>query len=107
MLANSINAFRLKTATTQNTAHGVDVTFRGKTVKAVLSPIRVNIDLETGGQAASGEQTARFLQSDLASKPARKEQVTINGRKYSIIEVKDPVSTHGEYVVVLQTGSLI
>ena len=105
MLADSINAFRLKGATTQNAAHGVNVTFRGATLKVILSPIRVSLDLETGGLAAGGEHTCRILQTALATIPIRGEQMTINGRKYTIQEIKDTVSTPGEYVVILKAGS--
>jgi hypothetical protein len=105
MLASSINSFRLKAATVQDAALGVDITFRGVTVKARLSGIRVGIELDTGGRSASGEQTARILQASLATPPARGEQMTINGRKYTVDELKDAISTPGEYVVILQTGS--
>lgn len=105
MLADSINAFRLKGATTINTAHGVSVTFRSASLSVVLSPIRVSLDLETGGTAAGGEHTCRILQTALTSTPIRGEQMTFNGRKYTITEVKDTISTPGEYVVILKTGS--
>ena len=105
MLADSITAFRLKGATTQNAAHGVLVTFRTESVRVILSPIRVSLDLETGGVAAGGEHTCRFLVSTLTSIPLRGEQMTFNGRKYTITEVKDAISTPGEYVVIIKTGS--
>lgn len=105
MLADSINAFRLKGAITQNTAHGVAVTFRAASLTVILSPIRVSLDLETGGMAAGGEHTCRILQTALATIPLRGEQMQINGRKYTVSEVKDTISTPGEYVVTLKTGS--
>jgi len=105
MLADSITAFRLKGATTQNTAHGVLVTFRAASVRVILSPIRVSLDLETGGVAAGGEHTCRFLASTLTSVPLRGEQMTFNGRKYSVTEIKDTISTPGEYVVTIKAGS--
>jgi len=105
MLAANISAFRLKSATVQNTAHGVSVTFRGASVSVILSPIRTTLDLETGGVAAGGEHTCRFLASTLATAPTRGEQMTFNGRKYTISEIKDTISTPGEYVVVLKSGS--
>ena len=105
MLANSINAFRLKSAVTQNTAHGVSVTFRGTKLKVILSPIRVSLDLETGGLAAGGEHTCRILATALATIPLRGEQMQFNSRKYTISEIKDTISTPGEYVVTLKTGS--
>ncbi len=105
MLADSINAFRLKGATTINTAHGVSVTFRGASVSVVLSHVRVSLDLETGGPAANGEQTCRFLASTLTAAPTRGEQMNFNGRKYTISEVKDTISTPGEYVVIIKPGS--
>jgi hypothetical protein len=105
MLAASISAFRLKSATVQNTAHGVVVTFRGESVTVILSPVRVSLDLETGGVAANGEQTCRFLAATLTTAPTRGEQMTLNGRKYTISEVKDTISTPGEYVVIIQAGS--
>jgi len=105
MLADSITAFRLKSAITQNTAHGVAVTFRAASLTVILSPIRVSLDLETGGLAAGGEHTCRILATALASIPLRGEQMVINGRKYTISEVKDAISTPGEYVVTLKTGS--
>jgi len=105
MLAASITAFRLKSATTQNTAHGVTVTFRGENQTVILSPVRVSLDLETGGVAAGGEHTCRFLAATLTSIPLRGEQMTFNGRKYTISEVKDTISTPGEYVVIIKAGS--
>ena len=105
MLADSINAFRLKGATLQNTAHGVNVTFRGASVRVILSPIRVSLDLETGGVAAGGEHTCRFLASTLTTAPTKGEQLTFSGRKHTISEVKDIISTPGEYVVTIKAGS--
>ena len=105
MLADSINAFRLKGATTQNAAHGVSVTFRAASLTVILSPIRVSLDLESGGIAAGGEHTCRILQTALATIPLRGEQMTINGRKYTVSEIKGTISTPGEYVVILKTGS--
>lgn len=105
MLADSINAFRLKGANLQNTAQGVNVTFRSELVRVILSPIRVSLDLETGGVAAGGEHTCRFLVSTLTTPPARGEQMSFNGRKYTVSEVKDTISTPGEYVVIIKAGS--
>ncbi len=105
MLAASVSAFRLKSATTQNTALGVSVTFRGASVTVILSPVRVSLDLETGGTKAGGEHTCRFLTATLTSIPLRGEQMTFNGRKYTITEVKDTISTPGEYVVIIEAGS--
>ena len=105
MLAGSINSFRLKSAATQHTAHGVAVTFRGASLTVILSPIRVSLELETGGLAAGGEHTCRILTVSIASIPLRGEQMQFNGRKYTISEVKDTISTTGEYVVNLKTGS--
>ena len=105
MLADSINAFRLKGANLQNTAQGVNVTFRSELVRVILSPIRVSLDLETGGVAAGGEHTCRFLASTLTTPPARGEQMSFNGRKYTVSEVKDTISTPGEYVVIIKAGS--
>lgn len=105
MSPDLISAFRLKAATTQNTAHGVNVTFRATTLKVILSPIRVSLDLETGGMAAGGEHTCRILQTAIASIPLRGEQMVVNGRKYTVSEIKDTISTPNEYVVILKTGS--
>lgn len=105
MSPSSISAFRLKGATTLHTAHGVSVTFRGASLSVILSPIRVSLDLETGGLAAGGEHTCRIMQSAIATIPLRGEQMQINGRKYTVSEVKDTISTPGEYVMTLKTGS--
>lgn len=105
MQAASISAFRLKAASTIHTAHGVSVTFRGVAVSVILSPIRTTLDLETGGLAAGGEHTCRFLSAALATPPTRGEQMQFNGRKYTISEIKDTISTPGEYVVILKSGS--
>jgi len=105
MLPASISAFRLKAATTLHTAHGIEVTFRGAAVTVILSAIRTSLDLETGGLAAGGEHTCRFLASALAAAPTRGEAMQFNGRKYTITEVKDTISTPGEYVVMIKTGS--
>ena len=106
MSPDAINAFRLKSAALQNTAHGVTVRFRNADIKVVMSSVRVSLDLEMGGNAQGGEYTIRFLASSLTSKPARGEQVTFGGRKYTITEVRDPISTFGEYVATIQPGSL-
>jgi len=105
MQAASISAFRLKSAATIHSAHGVAVNFRGASLHVVLSPVRTSLDLETGGLAAGGEHTCRFLASSLATAPTRGEQMQFNGRKYTIAEVKDTISTPGEYVVILKSGS--
>jgi len=105
MLADSINAFRLKGATLQNSAQGINVTFRSELVRVILSPIRVSLDLETGGVAAGGEHTCRFLATTLATAPTKGEQMSFNGRRYTINEVKDAISTPGEYVVIIEAGS--
>lgn len=105
MSPSLINAFRLKSARTQHAAHGVAVTFRAATLQVILSPIRVSLDLETGGLAAGGEHTCRIIASALTSIPLRGEQMLINGRKHTVSEVKDTISTPGEYVVVIKTGS--
>lgn len=105
MSPTSIAAFRLKGAATQNAAHGVSVTFRTKAIRVVLSPVRVSMDLKTGGVSADGEQTCRFLASTLTTPPTRGEQMQFNGRKYTISEVKDSISTPGEYVVIIKAGS--
>lgn len=105
MLADSINAFRLKGATLQNTAQGVNVTFRSELVRVILSPVRVSLDLETGGVRAGGEHTCRFLATSLATAPRKGEQMSFNGRRYTISEVKDTISTPGEYVVIIEAGS--
>jgi hypothetical protein len=105
MQAASISAFRLKSATVQNSAHGVAVTFRGESVNVILSPIRTSLDLESGGLKAGGEHTCRLLATTIAKAPTRGEQMQFNGRKYTITEVKDTISTPGEYVVILEAGS--
>lgn len=105
MSPTSINAFRLKSAAIQNEAHGVAVTFRGAIVNVILSPVRASLDLEAGGLAQNGESTCRFLASSILSKPSRGEQVTFNGRKYTITDVMDQISTPGEHVVTIRTGS--
>ena len=105
MSPTAINAFRLKCAGVIHTAHDVAVTFRGASVGVILSPVAVSLDLETGGLNAGGEYTCRFLQTTLATAPIRGEQVTFSGRKYSITEIKDTISTPNEYVVTIKAGS--
>ena len=102
----SINAFRLKSAAVQNTAHGVAVIFRGASILVCLSSVRITLDLEMGGLGQGGEYTCRFLASSLATPPRRGEQVVFNARKYTIQDVRDLISTPGEYVVTLHPGSL-
>jgi hypothetical protein len=99
MSPDAINAFRLKSAAAQHNAHGVTVRFRNADITAVLSSVRVSLDLELGGNTQGGEYTIRFLTSSLTSKPARGEQVTFGGRRYTI-------STFGEYVATIQPGSV-
>lgn len=106
MSPSAINAFRLKSAQIQNQAHGVTVRFRNADHQVILSSVRLSLDLELGGNAQGGEHTIRFLASDLQSKPARGEQVTFGGRKYTITEVRDPISTPGEYIGTIQPGSV-
>jgi hypothetical protein len=101
----SINAFRLKSAAVQNTAHGVAVTFRGAPILVCLSSVRITLDLEIGGLRQGGEYTCRFLASSLATPPGRGEIVIFNARRYVIQDVRDLISTPGEYVVTLHPGS--
>jgi hypothetical protein len=107
MTPASITRFRDKALETQYACHGVDVTFRGETVSVILSPVRVTLGLEMGGLNAGGEYNCRFLQSSVESIPTRGEQVRFNGRKYTVQEVKDTISTVGEYVAVIKPGSLV
>lgn len=106
MTPAAINAFRLKSAAVQNEAHGVTVRFRNADIKVVISTVRLSLSLELGGNAQGGEYTIRFLSSSLGSKPARGEQVTFGGRKYTITEVRDAISTPGEHVVTIHPGSI-
>jgi hypothetical protein len=107
MTPAAISAFRAIALPVQYNCHGVDVTFRNETVKVILSPVRVDFSLETGGLGTSGQMNCRFLQSDLTSAPTRGEQVRFNGRKYTVETVKDTISTPEEYVAVIKPGSLV
>lgn len=106
MTPAAISRFRDQALKTQYACHGVSVTFRSATVSVILSPVRVTLGLEMGGLGAGGEYNCRFLQTSLASIPTRGEQVIFNGRKYTVQEVKDTISTAGEYVAVIKPGSL-
>ena len=101
----SIAAFRLKSAAVQNTAHGVAVTFRDVEILVCLSSVRISLDLEMGGLGQGGEYQCRFLASSIAEPPRRGEQVVFSGRKYTITEVRDVISTPGEYVATIHPGS--
>ena len=101
----AITAFRLKSAAVQNTAHGVPVTFRGASILVCLSSVRITLDLEMGGLGQGGEYTCRFLASSLDTPPRRGESVIFNARKYTIQDVRDVISTPGEYVATLHPGS--
>lgn len=101
----SINAFRLKSAAVQNTAHGVAVTFRDVEVLVCLSSVRISLDLEMGGLGQGGEYQCRFLASSLAEPPRRGETVIFNARRYTVQDVRDVISTPGEYVATLHPGS--
>jgi hypothetical protein len=107
MSPSSINAFRLKGAAVQHTAHGVLVTFRGGEIKVILSDVKVSLDLESGGLQAGGEYTCRILTGAITSPPRRGEQMSFNGRKYTIGDIKDTISTPGEYVMNISAGSKI
>jgi len=107
MSPSAIASFRTKSLTVQYAAHGVTVTFRGADASVILSPVRVSLDLETGGLKQGGEYNCRLLQSSLATAPARGEQITFNGRKYTISETKDTISTPLEYVCVIKPGSRV
>ncbi len=106
MTPAAINAFRLKSAAVQNEAHGVTVRFRNADIKVVISTVRLSLSLELGGNAQGGEYTVRFLGSTLTTAPTRGEQLTFGGRKYTITEVRDAISTPGEYVVTIHPGSI-
>lgn len=101
----AINAFRLKSAAVQNTAHGVAVTFRGAQILVCLSSVRITLDLEMGGMGQGGEYTCRFLATSLDMPPRRGEIVIFNARRYTIQDVREHISTPGEYVATLHPGS--
>lgn len=101
----SINAFRLKSAGVQHNAHGVLVTFRGVILRVILSDVKVSLDLESGGLKAGGEYTCRILTGAIIAPPKRGEQIAFNGRKYTIGDIKDAISTPGEYVMNIAAGS--
>ncbi len=105
MSPESRNAFALRAAQAANAAHGIPVTFRGQEVRAILSPIAIGLDLDTGGLRQGGEFRCRFLASTLDSAPRRGEPVLYNGRTYLVTEVSQPANMTGEHVVTLTPGS--
>ena len=54
MTAAAISAFRDRSATVAHAAHGTEVSFRGETIKVILAPIAIGLDLETGGLRQGG-----------------------------------------------------
>jgi hypothetical protein len=103
--AAAVESFRARSATVAHHAHGIPVTFRGQEVRAILSPIAIGLDLDTGGLRQGGEFRCRFLASSIASAPRRGEPVLYNGRTYLVTEVSQPANMTGEHVVTLTPGS--
>jgi len=104
MNPTSIASFRSQSLCVQYSAHGVSVAFRAAAIIVLLSVVRVSLDMDMGGISAGGEYTCRFLASSLSTPPQRGEQVAFNGRRYTIKELKDTISTPGEFVCVIQPG---
>jgi len=105
MSPSAIQQFRLKAASARNLTHGVEITFRGAPIRVILSPVRTTFDLESGGLNPGGEHTVYFLSTTLTTPPARGEQVTFSGRKYTVTELRDVITTFGEYIVTIRPGS--
>lgn len=106
MSPESVAAFRLRSARAANFAHGVPVTFRGESLRVLLAPIAIGLDLETGGLKQGGEFRVRFLAETLQSPPRRGEPVLYNGRTYLINELTQPANHEGEHICTLTPGSL-
>lgn len=105
MTAAAVESFRARTAQVAHEAHGVPVTFRGAEVRAILSPIAIGLDLETGGLRQGGEFRCRFLASSIASAPRRGEQIAFAGRTYMVMEVHQLPHSVTEHICTIAPGS--
>ena len=105
MTAAAVESFRHRSATVAHHAHGVPVTFRGQEARAILSPIAIGLDLETGGLRQGGEFRCRFLASSIASAPRRGEQIAFGGRTYMVMEVHQLPHSGTEHVCTIAPGS--
>jgi hypothetical protein len=87
MLRDTIVALGAKVAAERFAIYGEPITFRGKTVTAVVSPGNPTLDLDMGGGRERG--TVRLqLPSSLSPRPEPKEPITIQGRKVRIETVR-------------------
>ena len=103
----SVAAFRLKAAKARHTTHGIPVKFRGQDMTAIIAPIAVSLDLDTGGLRQGGDFVCRFLASDLTHAPRRGEPVIVGVRSYMITQVRDETTTPSEHVCTISPGSTL
>jgi hypothetical protein len=101
--AAAISAFRTQSVRAANSAHGVEVGFRGQTLRVVLAPIAISLDLATGGLTQGGQFRCHFLAADLATPPQRGESLTYRGRSYTIRDIADSTS-EAEHIVTIAPG---
>ena len=85
--------------------HGQPVKFRQQDILALLAPIAIGLDLETGGLRQGGEFSIRFLASTLQSPPRRGETVTFAAKTYFISQVSE-TNTPGEYLATMSPGGV-
>lgn len=107
MSPEAITSFKQRAARARNTAHGTSVTFRGTSIRAVLAPLSIGLDLAEGGLRQGGEFVCRFLTSDLTSAPRRGESMQVGQRTYSVLRNKDEIANVGEYVCVIAPGGTL
>ena len=103
MTAAAISAFRNQSVRVANSAHGVEVGFRGQTLRVVLAPIAISLDLSTGGLTQGGQFRAHLLAADLATPPQRGEAITYRGRSYTIKDIAESTS-EAEHIVTIAPG---
>ena len=99
----SRNALAIRSAQSRNALHGTPVKFRQAEILAVLAPIAIGLDLETGGLRQGGEFSIRFLASTLQSPPRRGEAVTFGAKTYFISQVSE-TNSPGEYLATMSPG---
>jgi len=66
---------------------GVDITWQGRTYRALIGDPSVQVDLQAGGFLPQGNFTVKLLRSSLETMPEHGEVIILDGKPYAITAI--------------------
>lgn len=66
---------------------GADITWKGRTYRALIGDPNVQVDLQSGGFLPQGNFTVKLLRSQLETMPEHGEVITLDGKPYAITAI--------------------